>query len=109
MVSGETNFLISVVVYAELQVKPLRDDDVQSLLRIGALMASDSVDLLPVSADIAGAAARLRARLDLALPDSIVVASAVWSRCDALIGNDKTCARRVTEIPYIYLDEAVTA
>src|SRR3990172_3927483 len=31
--------------------------------------------------------------------------AAIVSECDALIGNDSTCASRVTEIPYIYLDE----
>jgi len=31
--------------------------------------------------------------------------AAIVSECDALIGNDRTCASRVTEIPYIYLDE----
>jgi len=45
--------------------------------------------------------------LNLELSDALIVATAIVSECDALVGNDRTCARRVTEIPYIYLDEVM--
>ena len=45
----------------------------------------------------------------LALADAIIVATAVVEECDALVGNDARCAKRVTQIPYIYLDDAVKA
>jgi len=32
----------------------------------------------------------------------------VEAGCDALVGNDALCARRVTDIPYVYLDEALS-
>ena len=109
MAAGDSRFVLSVIVDAELHVKPLRDGDTEALLRIEALISSKSVEILPVTLAIARQAARIRAKLDLELPDAIVVASAVIGRCDALVGNDRRCAQRVTEIPYIYLDEAVKA
>jgi len=70
-------------------------------------LAHPSVRVVPVDRQIARKGAEARAELDLELPDALIVATAVVSGCDALIGNDRTCARRVTEIPYIYLDEVV--
>jgi len=105
MAAGEREFVLSVVVDVELRVKPLRDGDAEALRTIDALLAAPAVELVPVTIGIARRAATIRSNTDLALPDAIIVATAVVSGCDALIGNDRACARRVTEIPYIYLDE----
>jgi predicted nucleic acid-binding protein len=107
MAAGDREFVLSVVVDAELRVKPLRDGDAEALRQIDALIATPAVEIVPVTVGIARRAATIRSDTDLALPDSIVIASAIASGCDALIGNDRTCARRVTEIPYVYLDEAI--
>jgi len=65
--------------------------------------------VIEASREIAWVAAEVRAETSLALPDAIIVATAIVTECDALIGNDHDCARRVKAIPYVYLDEAVTS
>jgi predicted nucleic acid-binding protein len=109
MQRGTREFVLSAIAYAEMRVKPLRERDATVLEMIEALMDADAITMAPVTRVVASGAAEIRARLGLELPDAIVVATALDSGCDALIGNDKTCARRVTEIPYIYLDEVVSA
>ena len=56
---------------------------------------------------IARRAAEVRARTRLEPLDSIIVATALEERCDAIIGNDSIIASRPTGIPYIYLDDYV--
>jgi len=107
IISGDREAVISVIAEAELRVKPLRDSNIEALVRIDALLAHSSVGVVDVDRAVAHKAAAVRAELDLELPDALIVATAIVSGCDALIGNDKTCASRVTEIPYVYLDEVV--
>jgi predicted nucleic acid-binding protein len=57
--------------------------------------------------EIGRAAGHIRADTNLKLPDSLIVATAIVTGCDALVGNDERCAKRVKDIPYIYLDDAV--
>ena len=107
IIFGDRQAVISVIAEAELRVKPLRDSNVEALARIDALLADNSVRVVGVDRELARRAAAIRAELDLELPDAIIVATAIVSGCDALVGNDGTCARRVTEIPYVYLDKVV--
>lgn len=109
MERGLCEFVLSVIVYAEMRVKPLRERDERVLEMIEALVDTESTRLIPVSLEVSARASEVRAELDLELPDAIIVATAIVSGCDALIGNDKRCAARVSEIPYIYLEEAVKA
>ena len=109
MVAGSRSAFLSVVAEAELLVLPLRQRNDEALHRVERLLAHESITIVRIDRELARRAASVRARLNLRLMDSIIVATAVASGCDALIGNDKTCARRVTEIPYIYLDEVVKA
>ena len=88
---------------------PLRNHRGEELDRISTLLSHRNVRVINASREIARAASVIRADLNLDLPDAIIVATAIISGCDALIGNDKTCARRVTEIPYIYLDDVAKA
>jgi predicted nucleic acid-binding protein len=99
--------VLSVVTEAEIMVRPLRDDATGKIARIQATTDAPNVSVVATSRQIAREAAAVRAAIDIKLPDAIIVATAIISGCDALIGNDKTCARRVTQIPYIYLDEVV--
>jgi predicted nucleic acid-binding protein len=52
----------------------------------------------------ADAAAELRARYGLSLPDGFQIAAAVASGCDAFLTNDLGL-KRVTELPILALDE----
>ena len=56
---------------------------------------------------VAQRAAALRARHRLKLGDALIVATAIEAGCYGLIGNDELCARRVVEIPCLYLDAVV--
>jgi predicted nucleic acid-binding protein len=106
---GDRDGVISVVTQAEVLVRPLYLGDRSALERAGALFSLDALRILDVDQNIAIKAAEIRANLGLKLPDAMIVATAILAGCDALVGNDRRCARRVTEIPYIYLDEAVGA
>jgi predicted nucleic acid-binding protein len=109
VVAGDASAVFSIVTEAEVRVGPLRNQRGDELDRISTLLSHHNVRVINASREIARTASVIRADLNLDLPHAIIVATAVISGCDALIGNDKTCARRVTEIPYIYLDEVVKA
>ncbi len=104
---GAREAIISVVTEAELLVKPIRDADADAVQRIDDLLTEGSLSSIPVDRAIARRAATVRAELNLPLPDAFIVATAVEAGCDAIVGNDARCARRVTEIPYAYLDALV--
>jgi predicted nucleic acid-binding protein len=98
---------ISVITEAEMMVKPLRDGDLVTLASTTTLM-QPPVRLIDIDRETARRAAGIRARHRLKLEDSLIVASAISARCDFLVGNDRDCARRVTEIPYVYLENVVS-
>jgi predicted nucleic acid-binding protein len=108
VVAGSRSAVLSVIAEAELLVLPLRLRNRDALDRVERLLEHPSITIRRVDRELARHAASVRAGLNLRLMDSIIVATAAVSGCDALIGNDQTCARRVTEIPYVYLEESVT-
>jgi hypothetical protein len=42
----------------------------------------------------------------MSVPDAIIIATALETGCDAIVGNDRAW-RGKTEIPFVYLKEAV--
>ena len=46
--------------------------------------------------------------MNLPPADSVVAATSIEERCDALIGNDALLTRRLTDIEYLYLGEYTT-
>lgn len=103
--AGERELVLSVVSELELLVKPLRIWDRQELERVRVLChGAEHVATLPVVDGVAHRAASLRARHALKLADALIVATAIEAGCDGMIGNDRLCAQRVREIPYLYLD-----
>ncbi len=86
-------------------VMPLRNNDVWELDRINEVLTSDMVRVVELQRDIARTAARVRATSRLDLADAAVIATALHTQCDAIIGNDTRCARRVRDIPYYLLDD----
>jgi predicted nucleic acid-binding protein len=105
--SGERDAVFSVITETEAMVKPLRVRNRRVLSAIDATFAHPHSHVLDVTRDVARKAARLRAELGLTLGDAVIISTALLSGCDAVVGNDKECARRVTEIPYIYLGDVV--
>jgi predicted nucleic acid-binding protein len=103
---GERQAVLSVVTEIELLVKPMREGKRQEIARIGILLDAEGVNVMDLDRHrVAQVAAELRARQRLSLADAVIVATGIVTGCDAVVGNDERCARRVTEIPYIYLEE----
>jgi predicted nucleic acid-binding protein len=65
------------------------------------------VEVYGLDRRIARRAAQIRATLALSLADAAIVATALHAGCDVIVGNDERCARRVAEIPYVFLDDVV--
>ena len=109
MERGFTLATVSTVVEAETLVKPLRDRNRLALERI-ELFFRNSPNLRFRSLDrtIARRAARVRATSRLALPDAIVVATALEEGCDALIGNDAAMVQHTFGLPYLYMADYVS-
>ena len=108
MNQGQTLAWISVVVEMELLVGPMRDGDSSKLNELEVFLEqTPNLSLRAVDRAIAHRAAQLRAGTRLAPLDSLIAATALEEQCDAIIGNDLTMASRLTEIPYLYLNEYI--
>jgi predicted nucleic acid-binding protein len=70
------------------------------------LCNSPSIDILDLNIEIAKKAAGLRAKYGLKTPDSIQVATAVYSSADYFLTNDIRL-RAVKEIEILILDELI--
>jgi len=103
----QAEVIASVITEAELLVRPSQQGDQEALERIAGLLSEDGISVLPVSRPTARSAAVLRARNGLKLPDAIIVATAVGAGCDLIVGNDGRW-RRLTEVPYLHLEDVVS-
>ncbi len=95
----------SVLTLAEVLVMPLRQG-AQRLVRAykEILVEGDDYELVVWAPEIAVSAADIRARYGLGTPDSLHVASAVATHCDAMLTNDRDM-KRVRELPILLLDD----
>ena len=90
--------LVSAVAYAECLIKPNAEgvaDRVEAVLM-------ELVTVASIDAETASLAAQIRAQDKVALPDALVIASAVTSRAAALVTTDRRVAA-TTRIPTINL------
>ena len=109
MERGYVKGFISTIVEMELLVKPLRERNVAVRDRIEMFLRQmPNLVVRPVNRVIARRAAEVRARTRLAPMDSIIVATGLEDRCDAIVGNDSLIASRSQGIPYLYLDDYVS-
>lgn len=99
--------MLSVVTEIELLVRPLRDGTWEDVERVRALLDAQGISVVALDREIAQAAAGIRAKSGLRLPDAAIVATALVTGCDVIVGNDARCAKRVKEIPYVLLDDLV--
>ena len=95
----------SVLTLAEVLVMPLRKDE-QRLVRAykEILLAGDDYEMVDFTTEIAVVAAEIRARYGLGTPDSIHVATAVTTQCDAMLTNDRDM-KRIRELTILLLDD----
>ena len=88
-------------------MRPERNGDQEAIQRIGDLLSEPGINVVEVTRRTGRRAASLRSHNRLKLPDAIIVATAIESRCDAIVGNDHAWAKNPTEINYILLDDFV--
>ena len=98
---------VSVVTELELLVQPIREERWWDIEQIKTVLGAPQVHVVEMNREIAQKAAEIRAHRRLALADATIVATAMHTGCDAIVGNDEHCALRVRELPYIFLDALV--
>jgi len=96
--AGEIEFAVTTIGIAEVLVGPLFAGNEVLARRYKAVLSSWHV--VPLDAEIAESAARLRAGLGLKLADAVQVASALAINADALVTHDRDLAR-VTALPVL--------
>jgi len=84
---GAVHILISTITLAEVLAGPYRQG--QDALAQRFERALRRYAMLPVTPEIAAAAARLRARYSLKLPDALQLATALESGAQALVTHDR--------------------
>ncbi len=102
---GQFTILSSELIVLETLVKPLKNADnaLEKTFR-ELLLASNEVELLPISLSILEQAAQLRATTNLKSPDAIHAASALSAGSSVFVTNEKIF-KRVTGLHVVVLNE----
>ncbi|MEO7664538.1 MAG: type II toxin-antitoxin system VapC family toxin [Candidatus Limnocylindrales bacterium] len=87
--TGRNAGVLSTLTCGELLIRPFRTGQAAVATIEGFLRFFTSIRLAEVTYDVAREAARIRAATQLAMPDAIVVATAVVQRADVLVTNDR--------------------
>lgn len=86
---GELHAVTSVVTLIEALVHPLRrGEDALAQQYRDILLSAEGLDIVPISAEVAEGAARLRAAHDLRTPDAIQMSAAVSAGASHFLTND---------------------
>ena len=103
------NAYLSMVSVSELLVRPIRVADHRLALMHQFLRTYPNLRLLDADFEIALQAANIRALTRLALPDALIIATAILSACEAIVTNDERWSRRLAplypQFRWIYLGE----
>ncbi|HEY6983949.1 MAG TPA: type II toxin-antitoxin system VapC family toxin [Reyranella sp.] len=89
--AGQLRFAVTTVTVAEVLAGPLQAGDEVLASRYRSIL--ESWQPLALDMDIAESAARLRASLDLKLPDAVQAASALAIGATALVTHDRDFSR----------------
>jgi predicted nucleic acid-binding protein len=101
--ASRVRIVTSVVTLAEVLVKPLREGQTALAERYrNILLNSAELITLPVTSEIAGQAARLRAAYSFRTPDAIQVATALTAGAAGFLTND-AALRKVAELEVLTL------
>ena len=96
--AGSIVFAVATTTIAEVLAGPFAAGEEALAKRYRNVM--ETWQVVPLTADIAESAARLRATLKLKLPDAIQVASAIAVNADALVTHDRDFAK-VSALPIL--------
>jgi predicted nucleic acid-binding protein len=89
--AGRARFAVTTIAIAEVLAGPFKRGDETLARRYRGVLESWRV--VELNVDLAEAAARLRAQLNLKLPDAIQAASALAINADALVTHDRDFSR----------------
>jgi predicted nucleic acid-binding protein len=110
---GTASIIVSVITEAELLVRAETDESSEARERIADILSEDGIYVINTDRRIARRAARIRGTAlrhgtdrKMSVPDAIIIATALETGCDAIVGNDRAWRGR-TEIPFVFLKEAV--
>ena len=104
---GEVKGHTSSLSIMELNVGPYqRKEEHIALNYMAGLKIFPHFFIHDFSLNMADEAAKLRAKYKFETPDAIHVASAILSKCQVLLGNDKKF-KKIDEISYLHLDDFV--
>jgi len=104
---GEFLFQTSVITLLEVLVLPMRQNEIQLVEQYQNILCnSQSIEIFDLNVEIAKRAARYRAIYGLKTPDSIQIATAVYSSADYFLTNDLRL-KTVKDIEVLVLDELI--
>lgn len=86
---------LSVVSAAELLIRPIRAGNADLSFMHTFLRNFPNLQVLPADFEVALQAATIRAQTGLALPDALLVSSALLTACEAVVTNDRRWHRRL--------------
>jgi predicted nucleic acid-binding protein len=101
---GEAVMVLSAITEAELLVRPERDGNQEAIEKIEDFLSEDGIYVVEVTRSIARRAARLRPVNSISIADAVIMATAVETDCDLLLGND-TAWTKVAGVPFVYLED----
>ncbi len=96
--------IVSPVTLAECLVFPIKRGFTDLEQAFEEIIDTDRVEFIVTDREIAKLTAIIRAKYNFQLPDSIQIATAIESNCDAFLTNDTTL-RKVTDIRAIVVGE----
>lgn len=103
----QATLIVSAISESELVVRPMRDENAEAVERIADFLSEDGVRVVEVDRMIARRAAQLRAgHRPLKLPDAMIIATALDTGCDLILGNDYEW-KKLRGIPFVLLDDVI--
>jgi predicted nucleic acid-binding protein len=96
--------VVSAITLAECLVFPIKRGLTDLEQAFEDVVNSDRVEFIATDRDIAKLTAIIRAKYNFQLPDSIQIATAIVSGCDAFLTND-VALKKVTEIRSIVVNK----
>jgi predicted nucleic acid-binding protein len=96
---GRVSAVMASLVFAELLVPAYRDGELETVDKlIGTLSNYPHLEIIPLTAEIAADAARLRARYGIPTPDAIHAATALAGGAESFVTNDQGLVRLEPEL-----------
>jgi predicted nucleic acid-binding protein len=90
--TGRDPGALSMVTVGEILVRPFKTGPSATAIAEGFLRHFSELELIPIDYEVAREAARLRADTDLRMPDALILSSALTSRAEVLVTNDRGLA-----------------